>query len=506
MSGLMGLRLCSGCIVKVLCLIVLCGLPLAVAPSFSHAQNSLPDAFTLEGSARLPGALGTPALEPVVGSGDGVSRGGKMDLSQAWRMALEYDPSYKAAISERLAAQTARRQGKAGLLPQIQAGYVRSHVTGDITQPNFLGQRVSSGVSYDSSNGYIQLQQTLLDYERYAGYQRGVAMADEGAATFIVRQQETGARLATAYFNVLLAHDRRVLQGLRVAALADRRQALQTRYAHSAGTATEVRETAARWAVAKADEIVARDALMVAMRELQAMLGFAPESISGLADDFPLPPPSDSLDEWLQRVGANNPSLRAAREAVNVARAEVDQAKSEYWPRVSLVASYSDADSENLSTLSQRSNTFMVGIQVAIPIFTGGYVTANVARARNMYRRSQHELAAARQKALVDATRQYTHVANGARHIRALESAVASGKLSVEAAKKAFSYGVGSNLDVLDEQDVLFEAQSELAQARLEYLLARLQLARVAGELDSVDFDSINDLYLGSTVDLDIYP
>src|SRR3546814_2976841 len=69
-----------------------------------------------------------------------------------------------------------------------------------------------------------------------------------------------------------------------------------------------------------------------------------------------------SLDEWLRRARVNNPSARAAREAVSVAQAELDQAKSEYWPTVSLVASYSNADSENLSTLSQRSNTFMVGI------------------------------------------------------------------------------------------------------------------------------------------------
>src|SRR3546814_11606484 len=59
---------------------------------------------------------------------------------------------------------------------------------------------------------------------------------------------------------------------------------------------------------------------------------------------------------------------------------------------------------------------------------------------------------------LADATRQYTNVVDGAQRIRALQSAVASGELSVDAARKAFSYGVGSNLDVLDELDVLFEA------------------------------------------------
>src|SRR3546814_6671775 len=81
-------------------------------------------------------------------------------------------------------------------LPQIQAGYLRGRVSGTITQFNFSGRDVSSDISYDSSNAYVQLQQTLLDYGRYAGYRRGIAVADEGAATFMARQQETGSRLA----------------------------------------------------------------------------------------------------------------------------------------------------------------------------------------------------------------------------------------------------------------------------------------------------------------------
>lgn len=486
---------------------VLRGLLLTAATTvFSHAQR-VPDVFTLRGSSSLPEASG--AFRPEVSATRDMasSKPGVVDLSQAWRIALDHDYRYRAAISERLAAQTARRQGRAGLLPQIQAGYIRGRVTGAITQFNFSGRDISSDVSYDSSNAYIQLQQTLLDYGRYAGYRRGVAVADEGTATFMARQQETGSRLAAAYFNVLLAHDKRALQRARITALAERLEGLKARYARNAGTTTTVRETAARLAVAKADEIVAADELVVAVRELQSMLGFAPDHVAGPGKDFPLRPPQPAgLDEWLRRAGVNNPSARAAREAVNVAQAELDQAKSEYWPTVSLVASYSNADSENLSALSQRSNTFMVGIHVAIPIFTGGYTTANVARAREVYRQRQHELAAAREKASADTMRQYTNVVKGIERILALQSAVASGELSVDAAQKTFTYGLGSNLDVLDEQDALFEARSQLQQARLEYLMAYLQLERVAGDLESGDFDSINDLYLSMPVNLDIYP
>src|SRR3546814_2754281 len=133
------------------------------AMAVSHAQR-VPDVFTLRGSSLLPGA--SQALSPAATATQeaGSARPGVVDLSQAWRMALNHDYRYKAAVSERLAAQTARQQGRAGLLPQIQAGYLRGRVSGTITQFHFSGRDVSSDISYDSSHAYVQLRQTLLEY------------------------------------------------------------------------------------------------------------------------------------------------------------------------------------------------------------------------------------------------------------------------------------------------------------------------------------------------------
>src|SRR3546814_6542471 len=100
-----------------------------------------------------------------------------------------------------------------------------------------------------------------------------------------------GSTLATAYFNVLLAREQRVLQSARVAALTERHAGLQALYARDAGSLTAVQETAARLAVARAAEIAAQDELLVAARELQSMLGVEPKSIAGLGGDFSLGPP-----------------------------------------------------------------------------------------------------------------------------------------------------------------------------------------------------------------------
>jgi protease secretion system outer membrane protein len=383
----------------------------------------------------------------------------------------------------------------------VQAGYARSKIKGTVGQPNFLGQRVTSDVSYDSTNAYVQLQQPLLNYNRYAQYQRGAALAAQGVATFAVREQETGIRVARAYFNALLAYDNLALQRSLTESLAGQVKGLEARFESDEGTKTDVQETRARLAVARADIIEAEDDLQVALRELEAVLGAAPQRLAAMGERFPLLPLSPAgLEDWRERARFNNAEVRAAREAVNVAEAEVERARSQYFPTMDLVASVGKADSENLSTLSQRSNTFVIGVQVNIPIFTGGYTSANVSRARLELRTLQQELNAVMERVDAEVTRQYTNVEGGADRIRALEVAVESSHLTLDSARKSFEYGLFSNLDVLKAQDTLYQARFQLVSARLEYLLARFQLATAAGDLHSGQFDVLNDAYLGRVI------
>lgn len=426
-----------------------------------------------------------------------------LNLSRAWRSALEYDHVYRAAVSGQAASETERAQGRAGLLPQVQAGYRRSRVTGSATQLDFLDGQTGSRLDYDSYNAYVQLQQPLLNRGRYADYRRGNARADMGTAVFNVERQETGIRLATAYFNTLLAYDGLALQRSLTTSLRDQLAAIEALYRQHEATRIDVQETAARLAVARADLIDAADQWTMALRELEALLGNLPAHVAALRDDFPLRPLAPAtLNEWLDKGRANNAYVQAARLAVRVANTEVDVAASRYLPTTDLVAAYGRSKSEDLSALSQRTNTFSIGIQISIPLFAGGYNKANVARARSDRMRLQHELRATLERTEADVTRQYTNVRAGADHIEALRAAVASGELSLRSARKGFMVGISSNLEVLKVQDRLYQTRYELAKAHLEYLLARLKLAAASGELHSSTFDEINDTYLDKVVSL----
>jgi protease secretion system outer membrane protein len=329
------------------------------------------------------------------------------------------------------------------------------------------------------------------------------AGADLGLAVFQSKRNETGLRLATAYFNTLLAYEGLALQHSLKTSLESQVAAVEALQRQDEATRIDVQETVARLAVARADLIDAADEWTVSLRELKALRGAVPSQLAVLGNDFPLlPVVPATLQAWLDHARAHNPDVAAARMAVSVADTEVDVAASRYMPTTDLVAAYGRSKSEDLASLSQRTNTFSIGIQISIPLFAGGYNKANVARARSDRIRLEQELRATLERTLAEVTRQYANVRAGADLVRALQAAVASGELSLKSARKGFLVGISSNLEVLKVQDRLYQTRYDLAKARLEYLLARLKLAAVAGELGSRAFDDINDTYLDRVISL----
>jgi protease secretion system outer membrane protein len=462
-----------------------------------RAFCTLAASFALAGTATAQFVADLPALSSANRAEDVV------DLSRAWRSVLQYDHTYLAAISERAASETERAQGRAGLLPKIDALLSKSKVTGFQRQPDFFGTNTRTELQYDSVNEYVQLQQPIFNYQRFAEYRRGNARADQGAAAFAVKAQQTGTRVAELYFNTLLAYDNLGLQRSRVASIENQLKSLQAQYQRNEGTMISVQETRARLDVARADILQASDQLVVNIRDLEGTLGSRPTRLAALRSDFPLAPlvPA-SLQEWRDRARVNNADVRTAREALNVADAEVDRAKGAYYPSLDLIALYSKGDSQNLSTLSQKSNTFSIGLNLSVPIFTGGYNTAVVSQSGFNRENAQHTLDAAMEKTDAEVVRQYTNVTGGGEQVRALETAVDSNQLALESVRKGFSLGTWSNVDVLNAQDKLYQAKYDLIRGKLQYLLARLALAAAAGDLGSAQFDEINDAYLGPAITL----
>ena len=421
-----------------------------------------------------------------------------LNLTQAWQAALQKDPSYQAAISEREAGQTNRALGRAALLPQLSASIGRNKIRGTLDSPSQFGGTVRSDLDYMARTNEIRATQSVFDWSRIAEYRQGHARADYSLAVFDTKAKDTAVRLVNRYFQVLLSYENVVLAQSKVKADEQQITVAERRFDSGEGTITDVREARSRRDLARADLILAEDALLVAQRELQEMVGSSPTRLTTLRPDFkPQVLAPATLADWHAMAMGRNAEIRTGQEGLRISDYEIDRTFGGHLPTLDLIAARRDVSNDTLSTRNQDATTNSFGFQIALPIFSGGLTSAQVRQAKHNRERASQELAATREQASVEVTRQYHAVVSGAQRIDALITAVESTAAALKAIEMGYQAGTRSIVDILDAQDLLYRSRLDLTQARLQYVLARLMLSAVAGGLNAASIDAVSDQYFG---------
>ncbi len=416
-----------------------------------------------------------------------------LGLLDAYDLALRNDPTFQAAIQEREAGEENRTISRAGLLPNLSWSYNNSRNESEVTQSTAVGN-VTSDRDYRSYASTLTLQQPLLDYEAYARFRQGTAQALMADERFRGKSQELAVRVLSAYSQALLAQERIELSRAQKRAFAERLQLNDRLLKGGEGTRTDVLETQARLSLAQAEEIEALDTQDSALRELEAIVGqpLQIEELAPLARQFAIPPlEPNRFDTWRELAMANNPELKSQHHALDVAEYEVERKRAGHMPKVSLYASSRQTSSDSESSYNQKYDTNSVGIQVSLPLFAGGGVSASTRQAARQLSQAQYELDAQTSATLVELRKQFNLNTSGAAKVRAYEMAVSSATALVTATQKSVSGGERVNLDVLDAEQQLYTARRDLANARHAYLLARIQLKYYAGLLNEQDLQAL---------------
>lgn len=421
------------------------------------------------------------ALAVAVAAG----QAGAVTLQQAYDAALKNDPNYRMSFYEKEASKEARIIGRSYLLPQVSASSSTSRNVADIEQFNQQFKVTSvTHPHYISRSNVVQLRQPILTLEGIVRYRQGKVQAAQGEAAFAASGDEVAVRVASAYMDALFAEDQVALSKVSRDMYLEQMHVNNRLFEKGEGTKTDMLETQARLDLAEAQLVEAQDNATAARETLAGIIGMDPGELDKLGDAFRPNLSPGSFEEWEKTARAHNNELAAARLSVENARLDISRNKAGHYPRIDFVAAYSKGDSESINTYDQNSVNRTLGVQVNIPIYQGGAISASTRQAAAGYERAQADLDARTNKILVELRKAHSIVLSSVNKIEALEKAVASGKELMKATEQSIKGGVRINLDLLNAQQQLYTSQRDLAQARYGYLLGLLRLRAAAGVLD----------------------
>lgn len=405
------------------------------------------------------------------------------NLLDVYRMAQQSDPTLRAAEAGNQAAQQGRAQSRAALLPQLNLNANATQNERDIS---------GSSNSYNSTGYNLSLVQSLYHHAYYQQLKKADAGIAQANALYEASRQGLILRVAETYFNLLAAEDNLTTAEAAKRAISQQLRQTQQRFEVGLTAITDVHEAQAGYDAAVAAEIAARNGLDIAREALREITGQEPQAPATLQEEVPLlsPDPAD-IGKWVEKASTQNLTLLAAEAAARAAAEELNRREAGHYPTLDLVANHSYSDTTDDPTGYEYTNT-SIGVQLSVPLYSGGLTTAQSSEARALYLQAQESLEAQRRATVREVRSAYLGITAGISQVLARKQALSSAQTALEATQAGFEVGTRTAVEVLNSQQVRYGAQRDYARARYDYLLASLRLKQAAGSLSEADITLVN--------------
>lgn len=424
------------------------------------------------------------------------------DLIQAYKQALNSDPTFKMAHEQWLSEKEDIAINRAGLLPQfvVDGTYTRYyHNTLSVSSVSTpAGPILTIGrqrYRNDIAGYSLTLQQPLFNYKNWALLSQAKAKEKQYAAQYSAAAQDLMFRTAQAYFNVLKAKD--ILSFTVAEKIAYKSQYNQTRERYKVGlaTITDVQQAKASYDGAVAQEIQDRNSVEVAREKLREITGASYSSFATLSKQLPLLYPNPAnINQWVDVAQKQNYSLLAMRYATETARENIHVQAAGHLPVLNAQGKYQYSHDDNYIDTGVRANNKIgtVGVDVSLPLFQGGAVTAATQQAQYDYQYAIDNMDKMH-RTVVSGTRQsYWNVVSGVNIIKADKQAVKSARSSLASTVEGYKVGTQTMTDVLTQEANLYQVLKNYTNAQYDYLIATVALKQSAGTLSITDLEAIN--------------
>ncbi|MBM5812447.1 MAG: TolC family outer membrane protein [Gammaproteobacteria bacterium] len=431
------------------------------------------------------------------------------DLATVYQKALQSDPLIREAEANRLAALEAKPQARAALLPQVSASAAYDDSSSDGSRTFF--QSTGTGiaiVSIDSESDAtrrtwdLTLRQNVFRWENWVALRRAGDTVAQAEADYAAARQELIVRTAETYFNVLAAQDTSEAAQATYDAIARQLEQSEKRFEVGLIAVTDVQEAKAASDSASAALIQAKRNLATTQERLRELTGEAYAELARPGTQMPLAGPDPAnAEDWVRLALDQNQRLIASRLAADITRENVSAQRGGHYPSLDLVVSRShfELDSDFSSggfsgPNNSDSDDTSVTLQLTVPVFSGGATSSRVRQAEYQHQAARQRLERVARQTERETRDAYLGVNAEVARVRSLHQAVESANTALQATEAGYEVGTRTSVDVLDARRRLFEAQTNYARSRYDYLINVLRLRLAAGTLDAAGVSEINGL------------
>lgn len=345
--------------------------------------------------------------------------------------------------------------------------------------------------SYTIEQQGLSVSQPLFRMDRWYKYKQAQRLESSAQADLAHAQQELVVRVAEAYFGVLKAQEELRIARTEEKSLKTQLVEIKNRYKLGLARETDLFEVQASYDLARAARLKAEGEVDNVKETLRLMTRQQTVLVNPLPDDIPVEAPKPlEIEDWVDFAKRNNYQVVAAQFAVDAASEKKREKRAGHMPTADLYFDYTNRDVGGGFTPSSTTQT--IGVNVNIPLFSGGITSSQEKQAGYQHEEAKSNLILARRNAIMETRQYHRRVMTDVSTVRANLRAVKSNNSAYKSIKNGYESGLRLLTDLLSSQSRVYSARKQLTTSRYDYILNTLRLKRAAGILSPKDLEVLN--------------
>ncbi len=394
----------------------------------------------------------------------------------------------------RLDAERARLRATDEEVPRAKSGF-RPQINGSAD----TGRQRTETAPRNTGNGETNPWGYSLNMSQsvFSGFRTVHAVGEAEAAVRAGREQLRAVEqqilldTVSAYCDVVRDHALLRLREANVGVLTRELQAMEARRAAREVTRTDVAQTNARRAKALSQQEAARSNLKASRAAYERAVGHAPAMLA------PPTPPSGLMPRALAEAQAiaerESPVVVGAMYREQGARHNVDRIRGELLPEVRVEARFDHR--YNTSRVTEEQEQASITGRINVPLYEGGETYARVRQSKHTHVSRLQEIEQARQEAQAGVTQAWARSGSARAQLKSDQAQVDAARIALEGVREEEKAGQRTQLDVLNAEQELLDAEVQRVATRREVIVAAYALLGQMGRLSALDLGLANPAY-----------
>jgi outer membrane protein TolC len=442
-------------------------------PAALSVPQSLDQLLSAGNQSPFSGSVPSAKLQP-----------GVLDLSidAAIDRGLKYNLGIVLSAQTSAQARAARLKALSNILPQINGGLRESGIKESLPaegfSANLLGVPVPPSLRFGNSDARVSMTEDLIDFHEIENTRAAGANVRAAAFSFNSSKETVTLAVAASYLLVIAAESR-VEAGTAELKTAEALQQL-AEDRESAGLNPNIDTLRARVELQVRRQNLIEDNNSLAKQRivLLRVLGLPVHQPIRLVSRVPYKPlPKVAEEEALQRAFAMRPDLLAAEQQLKAAELQKKSAEAERLPTVGISGDYGVIGTRPDNAFS----TWTVNAGLKVPIFQGGKIEADIRQASALLAQRKAQRDDLKGRIEQDVADAVLDVTAAGEQVEVARATLDYAQQTLTQSQDRFSAGVTNNIEVIQAQEALANANQQYIGSLYAHNIAKVLLARAVG-------------------------